>query len=154
MTPGRARIERDRAAAQLGRDLPARAPDQRPQPREDLLHPKRLGHVVVGAAVDPLDLLVPAAARRQHQHRHGEPRVAPAPQDREAVDAGQAKVEHDRVVAFRLSEEIGALAVGRAIDRIPGVAERRRELTRQPRFVFDHQDPHLTVIAQPKLNGT
>ena len=57
-----------------GVDLSAGAPDQRAQPREHLLHAERLGDVVVGAAVDALDLLVPAAARGQHQHRHAQAR--------------------------------------------------------------------------------
>ena len=67
---------------------------------------------------------------------------------------GKPKVEHHGVVVFRPPEKIGPLAVGGAVDRIPGLAERRRELARQARFVFDDKDPHLTVIAQPNLNGT
>ena len=54
---------------------------------------------------------------------------------------GQPEVEHDGVVALGLPEEVGALAVGGAVDRVAGLAERRRELLREPRFVFDDQHP-------------
>ena len=64
----RANVDDDRSAAKLRRHLPAGAPDQRAQTREHFLHPERLRHVVVGAAVYPLHLLVPAAARGQHQY--------------------------------------------------------------------------------------
>ena len=51
-----------------------------------------------------------------------EARFAPAAQDRQAVDLGQTEVEHDRVVAFRLAEEVGLLAVGGAIDGVARLA--------------------------------
>ena len=85
--PRAPRIERDaRRSAAPASTWPLGAADQRAQPRQHLLDPERLGHVVVGAAVDALDLLVPAAARGQDQHRHGEPGLAPAAQQRQAVD--------------------------------------------------------------------
>jgi hypothetical protein len=102
-----------------------------------------------------VDLLVPAPARRQHEHRHRQPGVAPAPQDRQAVDFRQAQVEDDRVVALRLREEIPARAVAGAVHGIAGLAQRRRQLLRNPRFVFDDQDPHRTsVITHTALNGS
>ena len=54
----------------------------------------------------------------------------------------QAEIEDDGVVALGLPEKVRALAVGRAVHRVAGLAERRRQLLRQPRFVFDDQDPH------------
>jgi len=120
--------------------------------REHLLDAERLRDVIVRTAVDALHLLVPASARGQHQHRDGEARVPPAPQDRQAVDLGEPEVQHDGVVPFRLAKEVGALAVGGAIHRVAGIAERARELRRQQRFIFDDQDPHFIVIAQTTLN--
>ncbi len=78
--PREPRVEHERPGAQLGVSLPARAADERPQAREHLLDPERLGDVVVRAAVDALDLLVPAAARGEDQHGHREPGLAPTPQ--------------------------------------------------------------------------
>ena len=143
----RARVERQRAAAQLGRHLAAGAANQRPQPCEDFLDPERLGNVVVRAAIDPLYLLVPAAARREHQHRHGYSRVAPAAEQGEPIDLRQPEIEHDRVVLLRVAEEIGAFALGRAVDGIARVAKGGFELPRQQRFVFDDQYAHGSNLA-------
>ena len=133
-------------ASQLRRDLPGRSPNQRAQPREHFFDLKRLGDVVVRAAVDALDLLVPAAARRQHQHRHREAGVAPLPQHREAVDLRQAEVEDHRVVALGSSQELAALAVGGVIHGIARLAQRAAKLLSQLEFVFDDQDAHALLL--------
>ena len=103
-----------------GAGLPAGAPDQRAHPRQHFFHLERLRDVVVGAAVDPLHLLVPATARRQHQHGT-RCLVAPAAEHGQAVDVRQAEVEHDGVVPS-VCQEIGAFAVGGAVHRVTGVA--------------------------------
>ena len=138
-----------RAAAQLGRDLPARAANQGAQPREQFLHPERLDDVVVRAAVDPLHLLVPAAARGQDHDRHGETRLAPAPQQRQPVDLRQSEVEDDGVVAFGLAEKIGAFAVRGAVHGVAGRAERARRAVRPaaPRL----RRPALARARPPSL---
>jgi hypothetical protein len=85
---------------------------------------------------------VPAASRGQHQDRHGDARVPPAPQHREAVHFRQSEIEHDRVVMLRLPQEIGALPVRGTIHGIPGLPERVRELPGQPCFILDDQHSH------------
>ena len=54
---------------------------------------------------------------------------------------GQPEVQHDRVVALGLPEEIRALAVGRAVHGVAGFAERGRQLLRQGRFIFGDEHP-------------
>ena len=98
--------------------------------------------VVVRTFVDSLDRLVPAAARRQHKDGDGKAGAAPAAQHRQAIDARESEIEQHRVVAFRSGKEIGTFAVGRAVDGIPGAGQRRRQLLRQRRFVFDDQNSH------------
>ena len=66
-------------------------------------------------------------------------------EDRQAVDPRQSEIEHDRVVALGVPEEVGAIAVGRDIHRVSGAAERFRQLGRQPRFVFNDQYPHTAL---------
>src|SRR5262249_54179239 len=100
------------------------------------------GDVVVGAAVDALDFLVPGAARGQHEHRHGEPGRAPAAQHGQAVDLGQTEVEHDGVVLLGLAEKISALAVRRAVDGVPRRAQGALEFLGQAHFVFDDENFH------------
>ena len=58
----------------------------------------RLGQVVVGAGVEPLDALIEPAARGQHQDRDGRAVRAQLPADVEAVDARQQDVEDDEIV--------------------------------------------------------
>ena len=155
--PRQARVERDRAAAELGLRMAGRAADQRPDPRQHFLDLERLGDVVVGAAVDALDLLVPAGARREHEHWHHQARRAPPAEQRQAVDSGQAEIEQDGVVLFGPGEEIGALAVGRDVDGVAGAGQGGAEVLRQPRLVLDDQQSHVAcrytaVDAEPRLN--
>src|SRR5665647_1919970 len=92
------RIEAEYADRERGRQGVARPPQQRPQPRQQLLEGERLHEVVVGAAVEAGHLVVGRVPRREHQHRDGQ---APAPQltaQSEAVDARQHHVEHEQVV--------------------------------------------------------
>ena len=139
MTLADLEIERDAARAELRGQLAVGAANQPAQSRQHLLHPERLRHVVVGSAVDALDLLVPAPAGGQHQHRHGEARFTPAAEQREPVDPRQAQVEHDGVVRLRLPEEVRTLAVRRAVHGVARGAEGTRELLRQERLVLHHQ---------------
>ena len=64
------------------------------------------------------------------------PALAPAAQQRQAVDLRQAEIEHDGVVALGLAEKLGALAVGGAVHGVARLAERRGELlaTASPRL--------------------
>ena len=92
--------------------MSARPANQRAQPREHFLDPKRLRDVVVRAAVDALHLLVPAAARREHEHRHRQARVAPAAKQRQAVDPREPEIEEHRVVGLGSHRKVRPLAVG------------------------------------------
>ena len=140
--------------AEFRRKLSAGSADERSQTREHFFHPKWLRDVVVGAAVNALHLLVPAAAGGQKQHRHDQAVVPPSPQHGEPVDTGEPKVEDHRVVVFRPAEKVGALAVGGAIHRVASLAKGGGQLARQAHFILDDENPHQTVIAQPNLNGT
>ena len=62
--PRRSRVERDWPAAQLGADPAGGAANQCAQARQHFFDAEWLGDVVVGAAVDALDLLVPASRAR------------------------------------------------------------------------------------------
>ena len=98
-------------------------PAQRgPEPGEELVHPERLGDVVVGAGVERGDLVL--LASRADSTTIGT--VAPAAQAADhldAVDAGQPEVEHDHVgmVARReLERLLAGRARGRPRSRAPG----------------------------------
>ena len=99
-----------------------RAAQRGAQAGEQLVHPERLGHVVVGAGVERRDLVGLAVAHRQHDDRHRAP--APQPADHvDAVDAREPEVEdHDvGVVARRELERL--LAVGGEVDLVAAGAQ-------------------------------
>ena len=141
-------VENQRTTTQLGRQLPTGAADERPQAGEQLLDPEGFGEVVVGSAVDALHLFVPAAARGQHQNRQGEPGFTPAAQEREAIDAGQAEVEHHGVVNLGGRQEIGLFTIGRHVDGVTLPPQGRGQLRGQGIFVFGHQDFHRAMIPR------
>ena len=68
--------------------------------------------------------------------------LAPAVEHGQAVDLGQAEIEHHRVIAFGRAEIMAVLAVGGEIDRIAGAFERRAQLAPEVGFVFDDQYAH------------
>ena len=72
------------------------AAHRRPQPGQELVHAERLGHVVVGAGVERLDLVRRVGARRQHDHRRRQPAAQPV-EHLDAGHVGQAEVEDDHV---------------------------------------------------------
>ena len=82
---------------------------------------------------------MPAAARGQDNHRHGQPGLPPSSQDREAVDARQTEVENDRVILFGLTEEIGPLAIGNVKYKVEfGLFKKMIEAEKT--VTFDFQD--------------
>ena len=137
--------------AQQRRRQALRAPDQRAQPRQQLLEVKGLGEVVVGAGVDAGDLLVPAVARGEDQHRHRAPAGAPAPEHAQAVEPRQSEIEHDRVEGFGLAQVLRVGPVAGLVDRVAGVFEPGAQLCAQQRVVLDEQDPHRAPpAAEPR----
>ncbi len=98
--------------------------DQRAEPRQHLLEVERLGDIVVGAGIDAGDLVAPAVARGQDQHRHLAAAATPALDHADAIHLRQADIEHDGVVGFRIAEEMAFLAVKGTVDDIAGVDQR------------------------------
>jgi hypothetical protein len=75
-------------------DVPA---DERAQPRLKLADVVGLDQVVVGAGVEAGDAIRHLDTRGEHQHRRAVAAVAERAADLQAVDVGQADVEHDDV---------------------------------------------------------
>ena len=137
-----ARIEADVTGDELGRGISRRAANECAQACDQLLGLERLGEVIVGAGVEPCDLVRPAVACGQHQHRHLAAFLAPAVEHGEPVDLGQAEIEDHRVVILGRAEVMAVLAVGGEVDRIAGALERRAQLPPEVGFVFDDQNAH------------
>ena len=76
----------------------AGAAQRRLQPRDQLARAERLGHVVVGAGRQRLDLAVLLADRGEDEDRHLAPLAQP-PRHLDPVDVGQHQVEDRRLAA-------------------------------------------------------
>ena len=92
LRPGRPGSGRSRPPAPLGRHPPAQ---RGPHPGQQLGHAERLGHVVVGAGVEGLDLV--GLAARADSTRIGTDDQPRSPHDLDAVDAREAEVEDHEV---------------------------------------------------------
>ena len=91
---------------------------------------------------------MPAGARGEDQHRHRETLLAPPAQGTETVETRQSKVEHDGIIVRGARQKIRALAVFGRVHGISRSLERRRELPRNPRFVFGDENPHSTMLSR------
>ena len=118
------------------------AAQQRAQPRQHLLHVEGLGDIIVGAGVEALDLVAPAVARGEDQHRRQPARLAPGLQHADAVALRQPDVEHDGVVGLGVAEKPALLAVEGAIDGVAGAFQRRGHLAVEVAVVFDNEQAH------------
>ena len=146
-------IEGHVAAPEFGLRVTVRSTNQRPHARQHLFDAVRLGQIVVGAAVDAEDAFAPAAAGGEHEDGHGESCLAPAPQEREPVDAGQSEIQQHRVVGLGPRQEVRGRTIGGTVDRVAGGSQRHSKLLGQGRLVLRYQHPHSSVIARSFLNG-
>jgi hypothetical protein len=127
-----------------------RAAQQRLQTRKQLDHLERLGQVIVGAELQPDDLVDHLAARREHNDRRVNIALAQVAADVEAVFSGQHDVKNNCVERFARRACQPYLAVGRGLDQVAFAAQPIGESHHQARLVFDEQDtfvhsPHLTI---------
>src|SRR5215216_2332860 len=93
----RVRVEGQVADAQRGHAARRPPPQQRAQPREQLLPLERLHEVVVGADVEALDARVERVAGGQHQDRRVVLVPAQPARDVDPVHAREPEVEHQHV---------------------------------------------------------
>ena len=115
------------------------APQQRADPREQLLALERLRQVVVGAGVEAADAVLGLGASGQHQDRHVALR-AQAAADLDAVEAGQAEVEHDEVRDEAGGDVERLDAVGRGAHLVALVAQRAAQDVGDLLVVLDDED--------------
>jgi len=137
------------AAAQRRRRR-RRAPAQRDDPGDKLREVERLGQVVVGTQVEPVDPLLGRAGGRQHQNPGPSPAAGQPGADLVPVHRRQVPVEHDHVVGG----ELGLLQPDRAIVRdVHGHSQVAQALGDRPGHhlvILDNQHPHpFMVPPQP-----
>ena len=123
-------VDPDRLAAVGGRQrrvrrrLP-RTPEQRARPGDKLADAERLGHVVVGAALEPDHFVRLLTPRGQHEDGHVLVRapVPDRPAQRQAIDSGNHHVQHQQVEALALSAFERRPTIGQAFACVPFEAQ-------------------------------
>jgi hypothetical protein len=115
---------------------------QRMQPGDDLGEGERLGQVVVGAEVEPLDTRSDVGGGREHE----DPRRALGAHELTAhlvaVDVGQVAIEDDDVVVDDGRAPESLIAVERDVDGESVAAKAAREGLGEPGLVFGDEDAH------------
>ena len=136
----------------LGRRRPAQ---RSPEPGQELVHPERLRHEVVGPGVERSDLVALGLADRQDDDRDCAP-AAQAANDLDAVDPRQAEVEHDDVGVVAGSQGKCRLSRRRQVDVVPARLQVRPERAEDLRLVVDDEDAghpavrrRITTVSPP-----
>src|SRR3954451_13971507 len=138
-------VEREIADPQGRHPARRAAPQQRPQPGEQLLAFERLDQVVVGADVEALDAGLQRVPRGEHQDRGVVAVVAQALGDVDAVQPWQAKVEHDDVRQERMGLIEAAHAIRGELDLIALQAQRALQNLGDLLIVLDDEHAHGTT---------
>ena len=127
--------------------------------REELVHPERLGDVVVGALVEGVDLGGLLVTGRQHDHRDARPRTEPA-EHVDAVHPGEAEVEDDDVGVVLCRGGQPFLAGGRHVHLVAVGPEADGQGPREADLVVDHEEPghasasgRLSTMVVPAAGG-
>ena len=118
--------------------LRRRAAEDRLHAGDELARVERLRQVVVGADLEPDDLVDVLVASRQHQDRNIG-RMAQPPADLDPVDVRQHQVENDERRRLGLGQGERVTARRGDFDAVPGVAQIHRHERGDRRFVLDHQ---------------
>ncbi len=149
LAPGhrvRGRIEHQVTDREDGRAGSGPAAQQGAQPGEQHDERERLGHVVVGAQIQRVGLVVLAVLGGEHQDRHPVLGFAQRLDDAVARQARQHDVQDHRVVVT-LRGRVQPVRTG--VGEIDGEAfgaEAALQGRREPKLVFDNEQPHASRV--------
>ena len=127
--------------------------EQRPDPRRQLAQAERLGHVVVGAELEPDHLVQLGILGREHHDRHAR-LGADDPADLDPRQLGEHQVEQDEVGTFGPEPGQGLATVGRRDDPESVGLERVDQRLAQGRLVVDDEDRscHSRLSIRARVN--
>src|SRR5262249_45189566 len=133
-------IDRDRAEVKLfGRFVLAMSPAQEGLDARHQLHEtERLGHVIIGADLQPDYLINLLAASREHDDRRGVARAAKLFADVESAYLRQHHVQYNQVQLLLRSQAQASGAVARDLHRIAFVLETVAQRYRHRLIIFDN----------------
>ncbi|MCY1516994.1 hypothetical protein D9M68_516560 [compost metagenome] len=113
------------------------------QARGQFVQRDRLDQVVVGAGVEPADAAFDRIARGQHDHGNAAAARTPAREQRHAVLAGQAQVQHHGVIAGHLERMVGLCRGAEPVDRIVQQLQPAPQAVAEHGVVFNDKDSHV-----------
>ena len=112
------------------------------QPRQQLGEGEGLGQVVVAAGPEPVDPVVHLGERAEDEHRRAPALAAQRLNQREAVEARQHAVDHERVEAVVQREREPVCPVVDELDHVAALAQALLQITGGFDVVFDDQHVH------------
>ena len=115
--------------------------------RDQLLAVEGLGHVVVGAEAEALELALGVVGAGEDQDRGLDLGEAELAQHVVPVHVRQVEVEQDQVVVVELGEIDAFLAEVGRIDVQIGVLQHQLDALRRRRIVFDQKNSHGLLSA-------
>ena len=141
------RVEAQRAMFDQRMGAAGGAPQQRLQPRHQLVEVEGLDQVVVGTTLQPRHPVAHRIAGGEHQHRGGHAGVAPLLEQGEAIAVGEAAVEDHHVAGHTLQGSARLGDAGHVIDdvvvhRQPGANARGHQ-----GVILDQQYVHGRVLS-------
>ena len=128
-----------------GAGVARRPAHQRLYPCHQLGDLERLGEVVIGPGVEPLNLLVQLTAGGQHQHRGVHPLATPLLEHAQTIATRQAEIQNDGIIGLGLAEKTRLVAIVAEIGHKSGQAQLFRQLACQDLFIFNYQNSHKWV---------
>ncbi len=135
-------VQLQRAALQARAGVAVAAADQRPQAQDQFVGLEGFGQVVVGTSVETGQLVVPAPARGQYQHRERAAVAAPAFDHAQTVQAGQAQIDDGGLQILHLPDLFGLAAIGHHLHHVAGLFQQRLQAVCQGLIVLGQQDAH------------
>lgn len=136
------RIERHHAVAEHRCRRAGLAPQNGAHPGQQLRHLKRLGHIVVGPAVQAAQAIIQAVARRDDEQGDRVASGAQAGQHLQSILAGQAQVQQHQIVVLAAQRRERRLSVLHPIGGIGRIPQRALDRIADHGIVLNQQDPH------------
>ena len=128
---------------------------ERAHPRFQLLQAEGLGHVIVGAQVQPLDALFHRIRCRQDQHRQVVVAAAQAAQHFQTMHAGQPQIQNQQIkVVVHEQGGVGFGAIGHVVHHRPGISQAAQQAIGQHLIIFRYQDTHASGLLILLSMGT
>jgi hypothetical protein len=116
------------------------------QAHDELFDPDGFRQIIVCPGLEAIDLVGPAIARGQNQHRQMAAFLSPLAQNGSAGDFREAKIENGRIVGFGLAKMQPIFAIDGNVDGEILLTQGASDLLREKAIIFDQQNFHAFCV--------